>query len=163
VGFGFDAAVNYNTRSVRWITSGFAVYVLAFLKTLNKYRPSHMTVRINGETIERELFLVSVGNGTTCGGGFKLTPHAKFDDNLLDITMVTPLGLVQLFRHLPKVFQGTIDTTGHAITRRSPLLTVESPHQLPVQVDGEIFSLEGNTCEISVVPRGLTVIGKFED
>lgn len=161
VGIGFDAAVNFNTRGVRWVKAGLAVYFVAFLKTLSKYRPCPMTIRINGETIDQEMFLVSVGNGTTCGGGFKLTPHAKIDDGLLDITMVKPLSLPQLFWHLPKVFQGTIDTTQHAITRRAPGLTITSPHPLPLHVDGELYTLEGNTCEIAVVPGALTVIGNF--
>jgi diacylglycerol kinase (ATP) len=161
VGIGFDAAVNYNTRSVTWPTNGLAVYLAAFLKTLRHYRPLPMKIDIGDETLEKDLFLVSVGNGTTCGGGFKLTPHAKIDDGLLDVTMVTPLTLPQLFRHLPKVFRGTIDRTRHAITRRAASLTVNSAHPLPLHVDGEVYALEGNTCRISVVPKALIVIGNF--
>ncbi len=161
VGIGFDAAVNYNTRKVRWVKAGLAVYFTAFLKTLNQYRPCRMKITIGGETIEQELFLVSIGNGTTCGGGFRLTPHAQIDDGLFDITMVKPLSLPRLFWHLPKVFLGTIERTHHAVTRRAPSLIVESEHPLPVQVDGEVYALEGNTCEISIVPRALTVIGNF--
>jgi diacylglycerol kinase (ATP) len=161
VGIGFDAAVNYNTRGVRWVKTGLAVYFLAFLETLMKYKPCPMKISINGETIDQEMFLVSVGNGTTCGGGFKLTPQAKIDDGLLDITVVKPLSVPQLLRHLPKVFQGTIDTTQHAITRRAPGLTITSPHPLPFHVDGEIYALEGDICEIAVVPQALTLIGNF--
>jgi diacylglycerol kinase (ATP) len=120
-----------------------------------------MKICIADETIERDLFLVSVGNGTTCGGGFKLTPHAKIDDGLLDVTMITPLSLPQLFRHLPKVFRGTIDRTQHAVTRRAAALTVESSHPLPLHVDGEVYALEGSVCRISVAPKALTVIGNF--
>lgn len=161
VGIGFDAAVNYTTREIRWVKAGLAVYFLAFLKTLNKYKPCPMKITINGDTIDQEMFLVSVGNGTTCGGGFKLTPHAKIDDGFLDITMVKPLSLPQLFWHLPKVFQGTIETTRHAITRRSARLTITSPQPLPLHVDGEMYAMEGNACEITLVPKALTVIGNF--
>jgi diacylglycerol kinase (ATP) len=161
VGIGFDAAVNYNTRKVTWFRSGLAVYVCSLLKTLNQYRPLPMKITINNEIFDHAMFLVSVGNGTTCGGGFKLTPHAKIDDQLLDITMVTPLSMPQLFWHLPKVFQGTIDKTQHAVTRRAEQLTVESLHRLPLHIDGEMYSLEGNICEISVVPNALTIIGNF--
>lgn len=120
-----------------------------------------MKISIGDETFDQEMFLVTVGNGTTCGGGFKLTPHAKIDDGLLDITMVKPLSIPQLFWHLPKVFQGTIDTTRHAVTRRAKSLTITSPHPLPLHVDGEIYALEGNTAEITVVPQALTMIGNF--
>jgi YegS/Rv2252/BmrU family lipid kinase len=163
VGIGFDAAVNYNTRKVTWVKSGIAVYLSAMIMTLNQYRPLPMKITIGDEIFDQSMFLVSIGNGTTCGGGFRLTPHAKIDDHLLDITMVNPLSLPQLFRHLPKVFQGTIDRTHHAITRRAERLTVKSIHPLPLHVDGEIYALEGNTCEISTVPKALTVIGNFPD
>ncbi len=161
VGIGFDAAVNYNSRSVTLFKSGLAVYLCALLKTLSHYKPLPMKIAINGEAFDQNLFLVSIGNGTTCGGGFKLTPHAKIDDQLLDVTMVMPLTLPQLIRHFPKVFQGTIDRTRHAVTRRTQKLTIESAHPLPLHVDGEIYALEGNTCEISVAPNALTVIGNF--
>ena len=160
VGIGFDAAVNYNTRKVTWVKSGLAVYLSAMIKTLSRYRPLPLKITIEGEVFNQRMFLVSIGNGTTCGG-FRLTPHAKIDDNLLDITMVKPLSLPQLFRHLPKVFQGTIDRTHHAITRRAERLTVESIHPLPLHIDGEIYALEGNSCEISTVPKALTIIGNF--
>lgn len=161
IGIGFDAAVNYNTQKVKWIRSGLAVYVCALLKTLKRYRPLPMKITINGEVFDQNMFLVSVGNGTTCGGGFKLTPHAKIDDWLLDITMVKPLSLLQLLWHFPKVFQGTIDKTKYTVTRRAEKLTVESFHPLPLHVDGEIYTLEEDVCEISVVPNALTIIGNF--
>ncbi len=161
VGIGFDAAVNYNSRRIRWIKGGLAVYVCALLKTLNRYKPLPMNISINGEIFEQNMFLVSVGNGTTCGGGFKLTPHAKIDDQLLDITMVKPLSLLQLLRHFPKVFQGTIDKTKYTVTRQAEKLTVKSLHPLPIHVDGEIYTLNENACEISIVPKALTIIGHF--
>jgi diacylglycerol kinase (ATP) len=161
VGIGFDAEVSYNTREVKWIRNGLAIYVCALLKTLNRYRPLLMKITINGEVFNQKMFLVSVGNGTTCGGGFKLTPHAKIDDQLLDITMVRPLSLLQLFRHFPKVFQGTIDKTQYTVTRRAEKLTVESLHPLPLHLDGEVYTVEENTFEISIIPNALTIIGNF--
>ncbi|HYA87157.1 MAG TPA: diacylglycerol kinase family protein [Nitrospirota bacterium] len=161
IGIGFDAVVNYNTRKVKWIRSGLAMYVCALLITLDRYRPLPMKITINGEVFDQNMFLVSVGNGTTCGGGFKLTPHAKIDDQLLDITMIKPLNLLQLLRHFPKVFLGTIDKTQYTVTRRTEKLTVESIHPLPVHMDGEIYAFKDNTCEISVVPAALTIIGNF--
>ena len=161
IGIGFDAAVNYNTRKVKWIRSGLTVYVCALLKTISRYRPLPMKITINGEIFDQNMFLVNIGNGTTCGGGFRLTPHAKIDDRLLDITMIKPLSPLKLLWHFPKVFQGTIDKTPYTVTRRSEKLTVESFHQLPLHVDGEIYSLEEYVCEISVVPNALTVIGNF--
>jgi diacylglycerol kinase (ATP) len=163
VGIGFDAAVNVNTGSIRGVKNGFAVYLLAFLKTLKQYKPRRMKVSINGESIDQELFLVSIGNGTTCGGGFRLTPHALIDDQLLDITMVRPLSVLRLLRHLPKVFLGTIDRSGYATMHRATKLSVESRHPLPLHLDGEFYTFESDLCDISVVPKALTMIGNFSE
>ncbi len=158
VGVGFDAAVNrasYEGHSRR----GAWLYVSALVRTLGKFVPVPVTIHMNGETIKQDIFLLTIGNGTTCGGGFKLTPHARLDDGLLDVTIVKPLGIPTLLWHLPKVFLGTIDkVTRYARLTRTKKLTIESARTLPVHVDGEIFSGDGNVLAIEVVPHALTII-----
>jgi len=111
VGIGFDAAVNHTSHDFRWPATGLLRYVIALIKTLGSYRSLPLTITIDGgEPVTQDLFLLTIGNGTTCGGGFKLTPHAKVDDGLLDVTMVKPLSVQRLLRHLPKVFNGTLDS-----------------------------------------------------
>jgi YegS/Rv2252/BmrU family lipid kinase len=162
VGIGFDAAVNRASYGINHSKRGLLLYLCALLKTLGRYDPVPLTITLNGERIQGKMFLLSIGNGTTVGGGFKLTPHARLDDGLLDVTMVKPIGLMPLLWHLPKVFQGTIDrATRYAATRRTSRLIVESAQPVPVHVDGEIFDDKGNRFEIEVVPRALTVIGGF--
>lgn len=162
VGIGFDAAVNKASYSINHSKRGLLLYLYALLKTLGKYDPVPMTVSVNDETFGQDLFLITVGNGTTVGGGFKLTPHAKLDDHVLDITLIKPIRVLPLLWHLPKVFLGTIDkVTKYAITRKTAQLTVESRQPVPVHVDGEIYAGEGNRFEIEVVPKALRVIGGF--
>jgi YegS/Rv2252/BmrU family lipid kinase len=160
VGIGFDAAVNRASCGINHSKQGLLLYLFALLKTLGKFEPVPLSVSMNNERFTRELFLLTVGNGTTVGGGFKLTPHALLDDNLLDVTMVAPIGLLPLFWHLPKVFLGTIDrVTKYAVTARTSLLTVESAGDVPIHVDGEIVDGKERRWEIKVLPKALTVIG----
>jgi len=158
VGFGFDAAVNIATMSMKSSTGGLALYLRALGKTLGKYRPVSLTITMNGRTIDQETFLLSIGNGTTCGGGFKLTPEAKLDDRLLDVTLLKPLPLLSLVWHFPKVFLGTIGRVSYAETARTTHLVVNSSRFVPIHMDGEIFPGDQGTYEISVAPRALTVI-----
>ena len=162
VGIGFDAAVNRASYDINHSKRGLRLYVCALVRTLGRFDPVPVKITINGETIEQDIFLLTIGNGTTCGGGFKLAPHAKVDDHLLDVTIVKPLGIPKLLWHLPKVFLGTIDkVTKYARLMRTSKLSVTSAHPLPVHVDGEIFSGEGKTLEIEIVPGALTVIGNY--
>lgn len=158
VGFGFDAAVNITAYSMDSSTGGLSLYLRALVKTLGKYRPVQLTLTMNGRTVDREAFLLSIGNGTTCGGGFKLTPHAKLDDQLLDVMLLKPLPLASLLWHFPKVFLGTIDRVSYASQERTAELTVTSRGPVPIHVDGEVFPGKEAAYRVSVVPRALTVI-----
>lgn len=157
-GFGFDAAVNITASSMVGSAGGLSLYLRALVKTLGKYRPVQLTVAMNGRTSTQETFLLSIGNGTTCGGGFKLTPQAKLDDQLLDVTLLKPLPLASLLWHFPKVFLGTIDRVSYAACERTAELTITSNGPVPIHVDGEIFPGSETTYTVSMIPRALTVI-----
>ena len=162
VGIGFDAAVNRASYEIGHSRRGLWLYLYALVRTLGRFDPVPVRITMNGTAVERDIFLLTIGNGTTCGGGFKLTPHARVDDQLLDVTIVSPLSIPALLWHLPKVFLGTIDrATAYARLTRTAKLTVEGRRPLPVHVDGEIFTGDGNILEIEVVPRALNVIGTF--
>ncbi len=162
VGIGFDAAVNRASYSINHSKRGFLLYFCALLRTLGKYDAAPLTIAINNTTFNQNAFLLTVGNGTTVGGGFKLTPHAKIDDGLLDVTIVSPLALPVLFWHLPKVFLGTIDRAKkYATLLKTEKLVVEADGDVPVHVDGVIYDGKENRFEIEVVPKALTVIGNF--
>ena len=157
-GFGFDAAVNIATYRMNSSMGGLSLYLRALVKTLGTYRPVRLTITMNGRTTSRETFLLSIGNGTTCGGGFKLTPHAKLDDQLFDVTLIRPLPLASLLWHFPKVFLGTIDRVSYATLERTAELTIMSSGPVPIHVDGEIYSGAETNYHVSIVPRALTVI-----
>ncbi len=162
VGIGFDAAVNRASYSIDHSRRGLVLYFCALLKTLGNYDAVPLSITINNETFRQSTFLLTVGNGTTVGGGFKLTPHARIDDALLDVTIVTPLAVPVLLWHLPRVFLGTIDRVkNYATLRRTTRLTVEASGPVPVHVDGEIYPDMETRFEIEVVPKALTVIGNF--
>jgi diacylglycerol kinase (ATP) len=159
VGIGFDAAVNRASYGIGHSRGGLWLYVYALVRTLGRFDSVAVTVSINGTTARQELFFLTVGNGTTVGGGFRLTPHARMDDGLLDVTMVRPLAVPTLLWHLPKVFRGTIDRAKrYARLERATRVRVESDGPLPVHVDGEIFETDGRPLEIDIVPSALTVI-----
>jgi YegS/Rv2252/BmrU family lipid kinase len=162
VGIGFDAAVNHNSHGIRWPASGLLRYVAALIKTLGTYTPLPLTVTIDGKASTQDLYLLTIGNGTTCGGGFRLTPHAKLDDGMLDVTFVKPITVPRLLWHLPKVFQGTLERVErYASMKRVTKLRVESTAPVPVHVDGEVYRGDTTRLDIEVIPNALAIIGKF--
>lgn len=160
VGIGFDAAVNHERINIKNL-KGLAAYFWAMIKTLRKYKPICMKISTAEDTIVKKTFLLAIGNGSVCGGGFKLTPHAKIDDNLLDVNIVDPITVPKLFWHLPKVFLGTIDKTKYVTLKRTAKLKVESSEPLPVHIDGEAYVMDRESHTIEVVPHALKIIGNF--
>ena len=162
VGIGFDAAVNHISHNIGWPAGGLLRYLIALIRTLGSYEKVRLKVTLDGDTREEDLFLLTIGNGTTCGGGFRLTPHAKLDDGVLDVTLVKPIRVLPLLWHLPKVFSGTLDRVRrYASMGTARKVRVESSGQVPVHVDGEIYTGDTSTMEIEILPKALTVIGKF--
>lgn len=159
IGVGFDAAVNHNSHGLRWPAGGLLRYVAALVMTLGSYRPQTLTVTLDGKESTQDLYLLTIGNGTTCGGGFRLTPHAELDDGLLDVTFVRPVTVPRLLWHLPKVFQGTLEKAErYASMTRAARIVVESSMPVPVHVDGEIYVGDTRRLVIDVIPKALTVI-----
>jgi diacylglycerol kinase (ATP) len=161
IGIGFDAAVNHASYGISHSKKGLYLYLLALLKTLGQYRPVKLAFSLEGEAegSKQDTFLLTIGNGTTCGGGFRLTPAAKLDDHLFDITRVEPIGILPLLWHFPKVFSGAIyKAKKYARMYRSDRISIRADIDIPVHVDGEIY--RGNTrhLEISLVPNAITVI-----
>jgi diacylglycerol kinase (ATP) len=162
VGIGFDAAVNRASYTINHSKRGLFLYFCALLKTLGKYDAVPLKIAINHTVFSQDVFLLTVGNGTTVGGGFRLTPRAKVDDGLLDVTLVKPLALPVLLWHLPKVFLGTIGRAKkYATLFTTKELTVEAAGPVPVHVDGEIYGNSETRFKIEVVPKALRVIGNF--
>ena len=164
VGIGFDAAVNRESYKINHHKHGLLLYLYALVRTLGRYEPVPLILQVNSETMDEKFFLVTAGNGTTVGGGFRLTPDARTDDGLLDITIIKPISIPALLYHLPKVFLGTISRAErYARTVRTSRLLVKTRGPAPIHIDGEILITEtdGNQFEIEIIPKALAVIGNF--
>jgi diacylglycerol kinase (ATP) len=162
VGIGFDAAVNRESYGINHRKQGFGLYLRALLRMLGRFEPVRVRIQLNGESFDERIFLLTLGNGTTVGGGFRLTPHAVIDDGLLDVTLVRPLSVPRLLWHLPKVFLGTVEKVRtHVSLWRTQKLIIESDDPVPIHVDGEMFDDRVGHFEIEVVPQALTVIGNW--
>jgi diacylglycerol kinase (ATP) len=136
---GFDAEANRWANTVRKL-SGTTLYVAAVLRTLAVYKPHRFRVTVDDESIETTAWLVAVGNGPAYAGGMRVTPDAKLDDGLLDVTIVGAMGRPEFLWNFPKVFKGTHVGHPKVTTRRGAHVELESlDASVPMEVyaDGE--------------------------
>ncbi|MFT4284486.1 MAG: YegS/Rv2252/BmrU family lipid kinase [Protaetiibacter sp.] len=152
---GFDAIVNERANLMRH-PKGASRYILALLAELARLRPFRYRVTLDGETLELDALMVSVGNSVSLGGGMRITPDAVLDDGLLDVMLVRPLSRFAFLRIFPRVFQGTHTTASVVTMRRARRIRIEADAALVVYADGE--RIAPLPVELEVEPRALRVL-----
>jgi len=162
IGIGFDATVSIQSRLITRV-HGFAMYALAALRTIALYyQAPHMVIHFDGERVEQDSLMLSIGSGPRIGGGFHLTPDAIFDDGLLDSCTVNPINRPTMLRLLPDAMRGTHISSRHVTMRRSRKIEIESNIALPIHVDGEIFAYHEDNVhmvKITALPLALSIMG----
>lgn len=100
--------------------------------------------------------MISLGNGTVCGGGLPVTPLAQPDDGKIDITLIKRMPRYKL----PYLFSLFLKRRIYDIIKyvkhiRCEEATVNMVPSLPLNIDGEV--IESMPFTVRIVPGGLTV------
>jgi YegS/Rv2252/BmrU family lipid kinase len=160
VAVGLDARVTAKAAELKTTTgwSGIMLYLRALMIVLFRQFHSHpVLLSIDGAApVERDLLLIAATNGPTYGGGFKITPHARNDDGLLDICIIDKVSLPGALMRLPFVVVGHHGWMRPVTLERHTSVRIESAVPIEGQIDGEITL--ASTYEISVLPDALDVI-----
>jgi diacylglycerol kinase (ATP) len=105
---GFDSAVNERANRMRWPT-GPRRYDVAIGLELLRLRPRQLWLCLDDTTeLELPVTLVAIGNGPQYGGGKLMTPDARMDDGVFDVTVVGQVSRLTLARLAP-----TLPRAGH--------------------------------------------------
>jgi diacylglycerol kinase (ATP) len=154
MGAGFDALVNERANRWTW-PKGQMRYNLAMLRELPVFKPIPYAVEVDGVRHETEAMLVAVGNGTSYGGGMKVTPDAELDDGLADVLILHRLSVPAFLRVFPKVYTGAHVTHPAVEILRGRRVRLEAAG-IVAYADGERFA--PLPLELEVVPGALTVL-----
>jgi diacylglycerol kinase (ATP) len=105
VSTGFDSQVNQRANNFRHI-KGKIKYVVAVVNELFYSRSYPFTIEVDGVRREIDAMLVCIANGSSYGGGMKIVPHAKNDDQQLEVMCVAKVSAIRLLMVFPRVFFG---------------------------------------------------------
>lgn len=103
---GFDSVVNEHANNFK-VIRGKIKYIIAVLQKVWGFRALDFIIEIDGKEHRQRAMLVCVANGESYGGGMKIVPHAKDDDDLLDVMVVDRVNPFRLLMVFPRVFFGT--------------------------------------------------------
>jgi diacylglycerol kinase (ATP) len=139
MGTGIDVDVVRQIERYRHLP-GALVYLVALLKALTSFRAIPIHARADGETIDRKVMMLALGNGRCVGGAFWLTPDASPDDGLLDVCVVDEVRGFAIARALPRILRGTHGSLDIVSTRRARAVQIDVPDDRPLyfQLDGEL-------------------------
>jgi len=139
-GAGFDAEVGHmaNVWGKRYFP-GHGAYIASILRQLVAFSPREMAIEVDGRDVSTKAWMVAVANARYFGGGFMVAPTAVVDDGLLDVYIIKETSKMGLLRVLPRVMTG--DHVSHPAVEfhRAKRVTLNSPHTLAVQADGELI------------------------
>lgn len=145
-GVGFDGAVAKRaneSRLKKWFNRlgiGKVVYFLSAVRMLFTYKPTDMTLVIDGKRHEFfRVWMVAVTNIPYYGGGLKICPDALMDDGWLDLCLVQNIGRLRFFLSLPKVLSGSHVNIRGVLMLKAREISIESSTPNHVHTDGEVY------------------------
>ena len=156
VGIGFDAEVSLESRRIRYLR-GDLLYLLAVLRTLNRFRG--MPMRIEAPGLERDdfTFFITVAIGQREGGGFNLTPDALVDDGLFDLCVVDQISIPRIIQLIPKGMKGTHTGQPYVTMHRTPTVSITIDRHYVLHADGQLYRPGPGTLECTCRQPALKV------
>jgi YegS/Rv2252/BmrU family lipid kinase len=156
-GFGFDASVLEASNRVRFL-KGDAVYIYAALGQLFTYRGMDVSPNGTPGVTRGRMLMVTVSNGRSLGGAFKIAPHASVIDGKLDACFFNDSNVVERVRLFVGAMRGNHIGMRSVTTASVQLLSLTFASNPSMEMDGELRRARSATVELRCVPRALAVV-----
>lgn len=155
-GIGFDAYVvalaNASRIKKRFNQLGLGklAYVYYLVKALFTY--STQNISVNGQ-LYRNVWFVTISNQPYFGGGMKISPHSKTDDDMLECTIVHNLSKRKLLTVFMTVFWGGHTRFKEVTQLNGQQFKLTVPQAIHCHIDGEAFHITEHDVHVYVQPR----------
>ncbi len=156
LGIGFDGQVVESMIKRKTLLKGFLGYYYHVIGQLLRYREKEFVLEANGTKTTFDGFMITIGNSTTFGGGFKITPKAQINDGLLDVCAISAVPVLKRPLYLKKVEHGRHLHLPMVNYFTADKITIKTPQIVAGHIDGELFY--GNSFEIKKHPVPLNII-----
>lgn len=133
---------------IAWLLSGLFV--------LREFRGKRMTITVDQGVIDRRMILTAVSNSQLYGRLWRLSPEAKIDDGLLDVTAMEGYGWRSSIKLATLAMLGRHTRDPEVHIYRTKHIKIETKEPIPVHLDAE--NVGHTPIDIEVIPRALKVI-----
>lgn len=157
IGIGLTGDINDRAARIKWMR-GIAVYLLAALSSLLRYRMQKVRMVTDRRSYEGSMLILAVHGGPTTGGGFRLTPAAVPDDGLLDVCLVPEVNVFARIARLVAAMRGTLGSKQGSVEVQAPWLELHFDRPLPAHLDGNSVTLQPPMVRFEILPGALRVV-----
>jgi YegS/Rv2252/BmrU family lipid kinase len=139
-GMGFDADIVRRTTQQFKKLGAMPSYLCGAITTILTYSNRKISLKVDGEEIEKKVCTVIMNNGKYGGGGMFTAPYADLADGLLDVLIVGDMSKPDLLRSLPRIYKGTHLTHPKIAMKKAKEIEVKSlDGKMYLQADGELL------------------------
>ena len=157
LGIGLDGAASLRYRNMRRL-HGELGYVWSAVREALTFRAFNARLRSEHWADEGKVLSVGATNGPYHGGDFRVAPHARADDGLLDVYVVRPVAYWSRLAKLARIRRGAhLDMPEFAL-QRGAWVEIELDEDAPAHMDGESFTLPAGRWRVEIVPSALTAL-----
>ncbi|UCE08058.1 MAG: diacylglycerol kinase family lipid kinase [bacterium] len=136
LGLGFVSDVTKTAMSLKLI--GNISYLIGVFYQTIFLKTHQLTIELDGKILERENIFLEISN-TRYTSNFLMAPNAKFDDGLLDVTLLSRVTRRRLLKCLPTVFTGEHIHLDEVETFQVKQIRISTNIPKVLTPDGEIY------------------------
>jgi len=156
-GVGFDAHVSRMMQAAK--TRGLSGYSNIVLRAYNTYQSSDYTIHLNGRTFSRNAWIIAFQNSNRIGYNVPVSPTAKLDDGIIDISIVDKIPVDHIPITAPLALTNHLQLSQHVEMFRTSEVVIEGNRDKWVDIDGESINL-GDTVRLVNDPRSVRVYAR---
>jgi diacylglycerol kinase (ATP) len=154
-GMGFDAHISSLFAEDK--KRGFFGYIKTTLNEISKYKPDDYQIKVDGELLKQECFMLSIANSSQYGNNAHVSPTASVQDGLLDVCLIKPFPMY-IFPSLGyRMFSKSADGSKFVRIVKGKEILIKRSKAGPVHVDGEPQQM-GDEISIGIKHLSLNLI-----
>ncbi|MDF1551133.1 MAG: diacylglycerol kinase family lipid kinase, partial [Bacteroidales bacterium] len=154
-GLGFDAHIahlfaNFGKR-------GLQSYVKLILKEYSKYQPEKYLLKVDGQMIDKQAFLISFANSSQFGNNAHIAPLAEINDGLIDICVLKQFPKWRsIFIAFLLYSKGLLKSKYYEVSKAREIEIVNQK-ELKAHIDGDPILFNSNV-KISIIPESIHIL-----
>lgn len=153
-GIGFDAHIAH--EFAKFGKRGFSSYVKVVMRELPKFKRQKVSIFINGEQLERDVFLMSFANGSQYGNNATIAPGADLTDGLLNVIVLKKISVVGFIPMVYQLFYNKAENSSYIEIFKTTKLEVIQ-QQTIAHLDGEPIHC-GHHLKVELNPLSLHIL-----